>query len=140
MVAAGKFLLGQGQSAANDFRLGVRFIRFTSATVRGSSSRSARAAVSIAARVIGLSVLFGVVVLLIPNFLDRVDVYKRQEVLSGGTGASVGLRRSSMSNFAAMSDSVSGLLSCLNKATSMIVDDFLEMPYAFAETCVDSCM
>src|SRR5216684_1496657 len=44
---------------------GVRFIRFRSSAVSGCASRSARAAASTAAGVMGLSVLLEVVILLI---------------------------------------------------------------------------
>ena len=47
------------------FAWGVRFIRLRSSAVSGCASRSARAAASMAAAVMGLSVLLEVVVLLI---------------------------------------------------------------------------
>src|SRR5271165_617632 len=46
----------------------------------------------------------------------------------------------SMSNFAAMSFPISGLLSAVSKATSKIIDGFLETAYAFLEVCVESGM
>jgi hypothetical protein len=45
-----------------------------------------------------------------------------------------------MSNFAAMSFPVLGLLNAVSKATSKIIDGFLETAYAFLEVCVEYCI
>jgi hypothetical protein len=45
-----------------------------------------------------------------------------------------------MSNFAAMSCSVLVPLSAVSKATSKIIDGFMETKYVFLEVCVESCI
>jgi len=45
-----------------------------------------------------------------------------------------------MSNFAAMSFPAMELLSTVSKATSKIIDVFLETMYAFVEVCVEFCI
>src|SRR5271169_173816 len=58
----------------------------------------------------------------------------------GRIGPGLRPRRSSMSNFAAMLFPVPGLLSTLSKASSKIIDGFMEIKYAFLEVCVESCI
>src|SRR5260370_22466582 len=58
----------------------------------------------------------------------------------GKIGVELKPRRSSLSNFAAKLVPVSGLLSPLPKATSKIIDGFMECVYGFMEVCVGFCI
>jgi hypothetical protein len=62
------------------------------------------------------------------------------EPLTGWTGVAITSRRSSMSNFAAMSFATSGNAKCRIYSTSEIIDGFSNVDYGFLDVSVEFCI